>query len=64
MDYLSLPEEASAQAFSRVAALLLDVENFPLRLDLAQHLKSYCRYPVTIKFAVANWQNNSVAKFR
>ena len=62
MDFLSLPRNASAQALSLSAALLLDVENFPLRLDLAQHLKSHCRYPVTLKFAVANWQNISVAK--
>lgn len=65
MGFLSLPENTSSQSLSlsaASAALLLDVENFPLKLDLAQYLKSYCRYPVTVKLAVANWQNNSIAK--
>ena len=50
------------QAMPFTGAILLDVENFPFKLNLAQHLKPYCEYPITIKFAVANWQNSSVAK--
>ncbi len=45
------------------AAILLDVENFCLKLDLEQYLKSYCRYPITIKLAVANWRNTAIANF-
>lgn len=62
MGCLSLSEDSSPQAISSSAALLLDVENFPLQLDLAKHLKPYCRYPLSVKFAVANWQNISIAK--
>lgn len=46
---------------SPTAALLLDVENFSSKLDLEKYIKAYCAYPITIKFAVANWQNNSIA---
>lgn len=56
MDFQTSPES------SYTGAILLDVENFPLKLDLAKHLKLYCRYPITIKFAVANWLNGSVSK--
>ncbi len=56
MDFQTSPES------SYTGAILLDVENFPLKLDLAKHLKLYCRYPITIKFAVANWLNSSVSK--
>ncbi|MEM8720588.1 MAG: NYN domain-containing protein [Cyanobacteria bacterium P01_G01_bin.39] len=62
MDCLSFPGDYSSQALSYSGALLLDVENFPLKLDLVKHLKPYCRYPISIKLAVANWQNASVAK--
>lgn len=51
-----------SQARSFTGAILLDVENFPLKLDLAHYLKPYCLYPTTVKFAVANWQNSCVAK--
>ncbi|MBE9046480.1 NYN domain-containing protein [Pleurocapsales cyanobacterium LEGE 10410] len=47
---------------SPTGVILLDVENFPLKLDLGQALKPYCRHPITLKFAVANWQNSSIAK--
>lgn len=56
MDFQASPES------SYTGAILLDVENFPLKLDLAKHLKSYCRYPITMKFAVANWLNSSVSQ--
>ncbi len=29
---------------------------------MAKHLKPYCKYDITIKFAVANWQNSSISK--
>ncbi|MEY2857136.1 MAG: hypothetical protein RLZZ74_1448 [Cyanobacteriota bacterium] len=61
MDFKTSPE-SSLQASAYTGAILLDVENFPLKLDLAQHLKSHCRYPLTVKFAVANWLNSSVSK--
>jgi uncharacterized LabA/DUF88 family protein len=61
MDFKTSPESLF-QASAYTGAILLDVENFPLKLDLAQHLKSYCRYPLTVKFAVANWLNSSVSK--
>jgi NYN domain len=61
MDFKTSPE-SSLQASAYTGAILLDVENFPLKFDLAQHLKPYCRYPITVKFAVANWLNNSVSK--
>lgn len=51
-----------SQAMPFTGAILLDVENFPFKLNLAQHLKPYCEHPITIKFAVANWQNSSVSK--
>ena len=51
-----------SQAKSFTGAILLDVENFALKLDLADYLKPYCQYPLTVKFAVANWQNSCVAK--
>ena len=51
-----------SQAKSFTGAILLDVENFPLKIDLADYLKPYCQYPLTVKFAVANWQNSCVAK--
>ena len=51
-----------SQAKSFTGAILLDVENFTLKLDLADYLKPYCQYPITVKFAVANWQNSCVAK--
>ena len=50
------------QAISFTGAILLDVENFPLKIDLAHYLKPYCQSPITVKFAVANWQNSCVAK--
>jgi L-rhamnose mutarotase len=59
-----LPEQ-NQYLFSRIlnpsAAILLDVENFCLKLDLEELLKPYCQYPVSIKYAVANWQNKSLA---
>ncbi|MEY2832816.1 MAG: hypothetical protein RLZZ574_2074 [Cyanobacteriota bacterium] len=61
MDFKTSPESLM-QVSSYTGAILLDVENFPFQLDLAQHLKPYCRYPITIKFAVANWLNSSVSK--
>jgi hypothetical protein len=61
MDFKTSPESLH-QVLSHTGAILLDVENFPFQLDLAQHLKPYCRYPITIKFAVANWLNSSVSK--
>lgn len=61
MDFKTSPE-SSLQASANTGAILLDVENFPLKFDLAQHLKAYCRYPIMVKFAVANWLNSSVSK--
>ena len=52
----------SPQYLFSSGAILLDVENFPLKLDLAKQLKPYCKYDITIKFAVANWQNSSISK--
>ena len=46
---------------SPTTALLLDVENFCLKLDLEQYLRAYCNYPIKIKLAVANWRNNAIA---
>lgn len=51
-----------SESLSFTGAILLDVENFPLKLDLEQVLKPYCRYPITVKFAVANWLNSSISK--
>ncbi|MEM7592256.1 MAG: NYN domain-containing protein [Cyanobacteria bacterium P01_A01_bin.83] len=62
MNSLSLPGDLAPQALSHSGALLLDVENFPFNLDLVKYLKAYCRYPISVKLAVANWQNVSVAK--
>ncbi|MEL6441179.1 MAG: NYN domain-containing protein [Cyanobacteria bacterium J06621_8] len=62
MDCVSFLGDGSSPALSLSAAILLDVENFPLKLDLAKQLRPYCRYPVSIKFAVANWQNSSIAQ--
>ncbi|MGL5076401.1 MAG: NYN domain-containing protein [Waterburya sp.] len=57
--------EPQCYSYSRTlqltAAILLDVENFCLKLDLEEYLKCYCTYPITIKFAVANWQNNAIS---
>ena len=58
----SYSQQSLSPTVSFQRAILLDVENFPFKLDLAQHLKAYCQYPVTIKLAVANWQNNSISK--
>ena len=61
MDFNTSPEYSSSQVSSYTGAILWDVENVPLQLDLVRYLKGYCRYPVMIKFAVANWHSN-VAK--
>lgn len=62
MDFKTLPEYSLSAASAYTGAILLDVENCPFKLDLTYYLKRYCQYPITIKFAVANWQNSSVAK--
>ena len=62
MNLNNAPENFLSSASSYTGVVLLDVENFPLRLDLAQHLKPYCKYNITIKFAVANWQNSSISQ--
>ncbi len=62
MNLQNSPQYLSPQALSASGAILLDVENFPLKLDLVKHLKPYCKYDITIKFAVANWQNSSISK--
>ena len=59
MNFNSSPQCLS---LTPTGVILLDVENFPFKLDLGQVLKSHCEYPITIKFAVANWLNSSVAK--
>ncbi|BAZ44417.1 hypothetical protein NIES4102_14260 [Chondrocystis sp. NIES-4102] len=51
----------SARTSALTTAILLDVENFCLKIDLVEHLQFYCSYPITIKFAVANWQNSAIA---
>ena len=61
MDF-SYSQQSLSPTVSFQGAILLDVENFPFKLDLAQQLKAYYRYPVTVKFAVANWQNSSISK--
>lgn len=61
MTFLDSQFDLYPRRVSPTAALLLDVENFCLKLDLEQYLKAYCIYPITIKFAVANWQNNTIA---
>ena len=45
-----------------IGAILLDVENFPHLLDVEKQIKPYCKYPITIKYAAANWSNNTIAK--
>ena len=62
MNLQNSPAYLSSPVLSNSGAILLDVENFPLKLDLAKHLKPYCKYDITLKFAVANWQNSSIAK--
>ncbi len=62
MDFSNLQPHFLSKVLSPTGVILLDVENFPFKLDLAQNLKSHCQYPATIKFAVANWFNNSIAK--
>jgi hypothetical protein len=59
------PLEPQCYSYSRTlpltAAILLDVENFCLKLDLEEYLRGYCIHPITIKFAVANWQNSAIS---
>ncbi len=62
MNLPNSPQYLLPQNISSTGAILLDVENFPLKLDLAKCLKPYCKYDITIKFAVANWQNSSISK--
>jgi len=62
MNLPNSPKYSPSPTLSATGAILLDVENFPLKLDLAKYLKAYCKYDLTIKFAVANWQNNSISK--
>ena len=62
MDLNNSLENLLSSASSYTGAVLLDVENFPLKLNLAQCLKPYCKYNITLKFAVANWQNSSISK--
>ena len=62
MNLQNFPPHLSSPVLSNSGAILLDVENFPIKLDLVKHLKPYCKYDITIKFAVANWQNSSIAK--
>ena len=54
--------DRSSPVSSYAGAILLDVENFPLKLDLSQYLPGFCQYPMMVKFAVANWQNSSISK--
>lgn len=58
---MTSPEYSLSPMSSSTGAIFWDVENVPLKLDLVQYLKGYCRYPITVKFAVANW-HGSVAK--
>ena len=62
MDFATSANYLSSPVSSDAGAILLDVENFPWKLNLGQYLKGFCEYPMMVKFAVANWQNNSVAK--
>ncbi|WP_319418939.1 NYN domain-containing protein [Pleurocapsa sp. FMAR1] len=62
MDFLNSQLYFLSKTLTPSGAILLDVENFPFQLDLTQYLKAYCQYPITIKFAVANWLNNSISK--
>lgn len=62
MNFFNSQQHLSTSALQPTGVILLDVENFPFKLNLAQYLKPYCQYPITIKFAVANWQNNSISK--
>lgn len=62
MDLNNLPQNMLPSAPFHTGVVLLDVENFPLKLNLAQYLKPYCKYNITIKFAVANWQNSSISQ--
>jgi hypothetical protein len=41
--------ESLLQVSSYTGAILLDVENFPFQLDLAQHLKPYFRLDVKFR---------------
>jgi hypothetical protein len=61
MDFLNSQLSISYLS-SPTGVILLDVENFPFKLDLAKYLKAYCQYPFNIKFAVANWHNASISK--
>ncbi|MDJ0744721.1 MAG: NYN domain-containing protein [Xenococcaceae cyanobacterium MO_167.B27] len=62
MTYFNSERYLFSRNLPPTAAILLDVENFALKLDLEQHLQSYCKYPITIKFAVANWRNSAIAQ--
>jgi small nuclear ribonucleoprotein (snRNP)-like protein len=62
MTFLELNHYLFSRLLSPVAVVLLDVENFPFKLNLEDYIRPYCQYPITIKFAVANWQNNSISK--
>lgn len=62
MDLNNSPKNLLPSVSSHTGAVLLDVENFPLKLNLAQYLKAYCKYNITLKFAVANWQNSSISQ--
>ena len=62
MDLTTSAADSSSPVSSYAGAILLDVENFALKLNLGQYLKGFCQYPIMVKFAVANWQNSSVAK--
>ncbi len=62
MNLNNSPQNLLSSAPFHTGVVLLDVENFPLKLNLAQYLKPYCKYNITIKFAVANWQNSSISQ--
>jgi hypothetical protein len=62
MTFLESDKYLYSRSLPHTGAILLDVENFPLKLDLEKYLKSYCIYPITIKLAAANWCNHSIAK--
>jgi NYN domain len=62
MTFLESDKHLYSRSLPHTGAILLDVENFPFKLDLEKYLKSYCLYPITIKLAVANWCHSSIAK--
>lgn len=53
----SRPVLSPAHSIEPIALLLLDAENIRLNLIDERQLQQYCRYPIQIKIAFANWRS-------